>query len=264
MGHREALVDGDALDLVEHGCVRRVQLVGAEDLAGAHDVQRDSALQQAARLDRRGVRAQDEAGVRRIDEEGVLHLPCGVIGPEVQRVEVQPLRLDLRAFGHFPSVSDEVVGDLLLQQLEGMAGPPAPVRSDGSVTSIASATSTSASRFASSSVWRSASARETRPRDWPTSLPAVAFSALSSAPIPPVREGERGPVPHVRDLRRLELLEVTGVAECLERGIDGRRHRGFVAGGRWWSDRRHWARTSAFSRECVTDRTGAPRRRGTV
>ena len=34
----------------------------------------------------------------------------------------------------------------------------------------------------------------------------------------------------VRDLRRLELLEVTGGAKRLERGVDGRGDRGLVAG----------------------------------
>ena len=52
VGHGAALVDAQALDLVEDRQVRRVVLVGAEDLAGADDVDRRGALQQGAHLHR--------------------------------------------------------------------------------------------------------------------------------------------------------------------------------------------------------------------
>ena len=73
---------------------------------------------------------------------------------------------------------------------------PCGVRCAGSVTSMASSTSTCCSRSSSSCACRSARARDTRPRDWPTSLPAVALSALSRPPIARLASasGERSPV----------------------------------------------------------------------
>src|SRR3954469_8396327 len=53
VGHREALVDSEALDLVEDRGVRGVEVVGAEDLAGGHDVGRRLLLEHRADLDRR-------------------------------------------------------------------------------------------------------------------------------------------------------------------------------------------------------------------
>ena len=46
MSHREVLVDRDALDLVEHRGVGGVELIGAEGLARAHDIQRGAALEE--------------------------------------------------------------------------------------------------------------------------------------------------------------------------------------------------------------------------
>src|SRR3712207_8553675 len=52
---------------------------------------------QGPRLHRRGVRAQHEPVLRRVDEERVLHLARRVVRVEVQRVEVEPLRLDRKS-----------------------------------------------------------------------------------------------------------------------------------------------------------------------
>src|SRR6478609_2462304 len=52
VGHRQALVDREALDLVEDRRVRGVEVVGAEDLAGSHDVDRRLLLEHGADLDR--------------------------------------------------------------------------------------------------------------------------------------------------------------------------------------------------------------------
>ncbi len=123
VGHRQALVDRQALDLVEDGGVRGVQLVGAERLAGHHDVHRQVALQQGARLHRRGVGAQHQARPGRVDEEGVLHLPRRVVGQEVQGVEVEPLGLDLGTVGDLPAHPDEDVADPLDQRGERVPRP---------------------------------------------------------------------------------------------------------------------------------------------
>ena len=60
--------------------------------------------------------------LRRVDEEGVLHLPGRVVGVEVERVEVEPLGLDLGPLGDLPAHADEHVGDLLLQGLQRVPG----------------------------------------------------------------------------------------------------------------------------------------------
>ena len=107
---------------MEHGGVRRVELVGAEHTARAGDVQRDAAGQQGTHLIGGGLRAQhhvgaDEAGrvmgLVALDIEGVLHLAGGMIRAEVQGVEVIPFGLHLGAGGDLPSHGDEQVLDVL-------------------------------------------------------------------------------------------------------------------------------------------------------
>ena len=120
VGHREALVDRDALGLVEHRRVRRVELVGAEHATGCDAVERQLVLEQRAQLHRRRVRAQHEVRRRRLDEERVLHRARRVVLVEVERVEVVPLALELGALGDLPAHADEDVGDALLQQGERM------------------------------------------------------------------------------------------------------------------------------------------------
>lgn len=57
--------------------------------------------------------AQYLARTLRRDVESVLHGSGGVVGQEVQRVEVEVLGLHLRALGDLPAHRDEHVGDLL-------------------------------------------------------------------------------------------------------------------------------------------------------
>ena len=54
--------------------------------------------------------------------ERVLHGAGGVVLLEVQRVEVEPRRLDLGALGHLPAHADEHVGDALGELRERVAG----------------------------------------------------------------------------------------------------------------------------------------------
>ena len=56
------------------------------------------------------------------DVEGVLLAARGVIGREVQRVEVELLGLDLGPFGQFPAHRDEGVGDVLGQDRDRVPG----------------------------------------------------------------------------------------------------------------------------------------------
>ena len=74
VGHGDAPVDHQALDLAEDGCVSRVELVGAERATRADDVDRRLLGEHGAHLNRRGVRAQHDSGVGRVDEERVGHV----------------------------------------------------------------------------------------------------------------------------------------------------------------------------------------------
>jgi hypothetical protein len=125
--HREALVDGEALELHEHGQVRRVELIGAVDAARREHVDRHLAVEHGAHLHGARVRAEHEVRLGRVDEERVLHGPRGVVGVEVERVEVEPLALDLGALGDLPAHAGEHVAHAVLQEGERMprAGPEA-------------------------------------------------------------------------------------------------------------------------------------------
>ena len=62
----------------------------------------------------------------RLDEQGVLLLARRVVAAEVERVEVEPLVLDLGALGDLPAHRDEDVGDPLgdgRQRVPGADGP---------------------------------------------------------------------------------------------------------------------------------------------
>ena len=125
VGHRDALVDREALDLVEDRHVRGVELVGAEHPAGHGDVDGHARARACVRT------CTGEVCVRstrprlgRVDEERVLHLPRRVVGVEVQRVEVEPLGLDLGALGDLPAHADEQVGDALAAAARSDAGAP--------------------------------------------------------------------------------------------------------------------------------------------
>ena len=57
-----------------------------------------------------------------------------MVGPEVEGVEIEPLMLNLGAFGDLPAHADEKVGDFLDEHGERMAGPPwIATRGDGDV-----------------------------------------------------------------------------------------------------------------------------------
>lgn len=55
-----------------------------------------------------------------VDVERVLHLARGVIDVEVERVKIEPLVLNLRAFGDIPAHRHEEVRNLFHESLQGM------------------------------------------------------------------------------------------------------------------------------------------------
>ena len=118
--HGQPAIHRQALDLVEYRRVSGVELVGAEGAPDRDDVDRQLALQQGAHLHRGGVGAQQLPGVFRRDVEGVLFAARGMVGREVQGVEVELLGFDLRPLGQFPPHRDEGVGDVFGQDRDGV------------------------------------------------------------------------------------------------------------------------------------------------
>ena len=129
--HREALVDRDALELVEHRGVRRVELVGAVHLAG-RDRRRSAARASSSERICTGLvwvritRWRSTGSTKNVSCIGARR----VILVEVERVEVEPLVLELGAFRDLPAHADEDVADLLLQEGERMPRAGASARGD--------------------------------------------------------------------------------------------------------------------------------------
>ena len=115
IAERDAAVDHQALDLVEHRHVRRVGGVLPEH-APRHDrVDRRWLRLHHPDLHRRGVRAQHDApGLAEVDVERVPHAPGRVLGRHVERGEVVPVGLDLGAFAHGEAHADEHVLEMVV------------------------------------------------------------------------------------------------------------------------------------------------------
>jgi len=116
----DVLVDGQALDLVEHRRVRRV-VVAPVGLAGEDVVQRRLLQLHLADLHRRGVRAQQHVLG---DVEGVLQHPRRVVGQVVERVEVVVVPFGLGPVLDVEADAHEEILDVaprLRQQVEGAA-----------------------------------------------------------------------------------------------------------------------------------------------
>ena len=92
VGERDPAVDGEPLDLVEDGCVRRVERVAPVRASERDEVDRRLLRLHRADLRGRRVRAQQRLGV---EVEGVARIARGVRLGLVERVEVVPDGLDL-------------------------------------------------------------------------------------------------------------------------------------------------------------------------
>ena len=213
------------------GRVRRVEVVGAEHLARAQDVDGRLAVEQRADLDRRGVGAQDQPGAGRLDEEGVLLLTGGVVGGEVEGVEVQPLRLDLRPLGDLPAHRHEDVLDPLGDQADRVPRPQRSARDahrdvdgllDEDALGRARPRARPAGRRAPGDTW---------PRAWPTRLPASAFALGGRAPISRLASASGALLALVREPGGLELVERRRPRRSRARLGHGLLDRGRVEGG---------------------------------
>ena len=143
VAHVDALVDHQALDLVEHGRVGLVGILAEGAARHDHPDRRLLApgdprgrllvrLVHDPHLDRRGVGAQDLAlavGVRR-QEEGVVHFPRRVLGREVQGCEVVEVGLDVGPFGDGEAHVGED-GDQFVHHLHGRVHAALPAGRGG-------------------------------------------------------------------------------------------------------------------------------------
>ena len=111
--------------------MRGIEFIRAEHSSRACDVQRHAMGDQPAHLIRRRLRAQHHVGADKtggilglvaLHIEGVLHLARRMVRTEVQRIEVEPFGLHLRAVRNLPSHAHEEVLDVLHELGQRMAG----------------------------------------------------------------------------------------------------------------------------------------------
>ena len=123
--HRDAALDDEPLDLVEDRRVRGVDALVAIDTPRRDHSERRSPLLQLPDLNRRGVRAQEERrGSLAVHEEAVLRVAGGMVGREVQRLEVMAVVLDLRAVGDRVAHTQEDLLDAAPHDRDRMESAP--------------------------------------------------------------------------------------------------------------------------------------------
>ncbi len=110
IGKGNALVDRQALDLVEDRAVGCIDLIGAVDTAGCDHADRDASPLHLVDLNAGGLRAKQHVA---IDVERILLVLCRVVRRDVQGFEVVVVLLDLRSVDDFIPHADEDVLDLL-------------------------------------------------------------------------------------------------------------------------------------------------------
>ena len=104
VGERDALVDGEALELVEDRIARRRDRVAPVDAADRDHVDRRLLLLQDVDLRRRRLRAQE---MRLVEVEGVSRRPGGMGRGEGELVEVELDRLDLSVVADLVAKAEE-------------------------------------------------------------------------------------------------------------------------------------------------------------
>src|SRR5579859_1179064 len=116
-----------ALDLMEHGRVSSIGSVTAMHFAGDHHAHRRWLALHGADLDRRGMRAQQQALALRLgflsgDEQSVLRVARRMVGWKVQRLEVVVVGLDLGPGADGVSHGTEDVDDVIHRLDDGVLG----------------------------------------------------------------------------------------------------------------------------------------------
>ena len=214
VGHRDALVHDEPLDLVEHRRVGGVELVGPVDPPRHHHVDRRRArtawcAPAPARCACAAPGPDDPLPVAgRGDPERVHQAAGRVVGRDVERVEVGPLQLDLGALGDLVPHADEQVADALHQRGQRVPGPARAAVPAGSVTSTRSSTSTRRARSASSSARRLSNVDWIAARAALTRAPASALACGRQRADLPAGQRDRRPVAQVQVLHRGQRVDV--------------------------------------------------------
>ncbi len=115
--HGDVAVDHHAFELIEGVLVGGVHALVAEDAAGRDHAQRRAQPLHAAHLHRRGVGAQQVAAFQ---PEGVLHVARGVVGRNVEGVEIVILGFHFGAVQHGEAERGEQLFELALDAGDGM------------------------------------------------------------------------------------------------------------------------------------------------
>ncbi len=177
VAERDALVDGEALDLVERRRVRRVRRVAPVDATERDDVDGRLLRLHRADLRRRRLRAQHRLVV---EEERLQRRPRRMPEREVERVEVVARRLDLAAVDDRVAESEEDVLDLA-PDLGDQVEVAAPHRRAGIVTSMRSSVRRRSSSARSSSASRASIADSSRSRSAFSAIPVSRSRTSRSA-----------------------------------------------------------------------------------
>ena len=113
VAHMDVLLDDEAFDLVEHRRVGRVPVITV-DTARHEDADRRFLGLHHAHLNRAGMGAKHfwRRAFLRVEEEGVMGFARRVTFREVQRGEIMPVILNVRAFGDGEAHIAEDSGDL--------------------------------------------------------------------------------------------------------------------------------------------------------
>ncbi len=123
----DPFIDRHPFELREHRRVRRVEEIAAVHVARREDANGRRVRLERAHLHRRGMRAQQRAA---LEVQRVVHVHRRMIGGEIQRAEVVPLRFRFGAGGDRESDLAEDRLDLLEHDRHGVlrAAPHAPRR----------------------------------------------------------------------------------------------------------------------------------------
>ena len=183
-------------DLVEHRQVGGVVLVGA--VHPARDRPRRSAARASAARGSAPARCGCAAPARRpagSTNKVSCMVRAGMVGDEVERVEVDPLRLELGPLGHLPAHGDEDVLHQVHQGGDRVHRADRAPGSTGSVTSTRSSTSARVSSAALISASRACRAWLIWPGPGRSATPASLRACGGSAPISRLARaiGDRSP-----------------------------------------------------------------------
>ena len=121
VGEGHALVHEQALHLIEHRQMGGVDRLPAVDLAGHDDPDGRPALLHDPDLHGRGMRPEEQFLA---EIERVPVIPGGVMGREVEGLEIVVLGFDLRPLGHGKPHGPEDALDLLFEDRQGVERPP--------------------------------------------------------------------------------------------------------------------------------------------